>query len=162
MDLTENLQRLLDRAAVVETVVGIANTFDRKDWPRLRSYLADELYTDYSQFRGEPPSYVSADAYVAARETGLRGVTSLHLTTNHEVAIDRDTATCYSAYRIYRVDSANPARRLDTAGTYDHRLSRADSRWLVTSITQTVVVLEGDRSIHGAFRDSAGDAGRAT
>lgn len=154
MTKSDDLQHLLDRAAIIAVVVGIANAFDRKDWPSLRSALADTIYTDYAQFRGDPPSYVSADAYVAAREASLAAVRSLHISTNHEVSIDGDTATCYSAYRIYRAGAADPSRRLDTAGTYIHRLERHSGRWLVTHIEQTVTVLDGDRSLHGAPRDS--------
>ena len=47
------LQHLLDRAAITDTIVGAANAFDTQDWDRLRAYLADEVHTDYSEFRGE-------------------------------------------------------------------------------------------------------------
>jgi hypothetical protein len=162
MSVSDELQALVDHSAVVAVVVGIANAFDRKDWPRLRSFLAAEIYTDYSQFRGEAPSYVAADAYVAARQAGLEGLQSLHISTNHEVSVDGDTATCYSSYRIFRVLADNPSRRLDTAGTYRHRLERVEGRWLVTHIEQTVVVLDGDPSIHGALRDGGPETGQAT
>ena len=162
MDVTADLQRLLDRAAVVETIVGIANALDLKEWPRVRSCLADELDIDYSEFRGEAPARISADPYVASREAGLRGVRSLHMSTNHEITIAGDGATCRSAYRIFRVAESDASGRLDTAGHYEHRLVRVGGRWLVTSITQTVVVLDGERSVHGAFRDENRDLSGAT
>jgi hypothetical protein len=149
-----HMQRLLDRAAIVDTIVAIANAFDRKDWPRLRGCLASELEVDYSDFRGEPPARVSAHAYVAGRESGLAGLATLHISTNHEVEIQGDTATCRSAYRIYRIDPAVAAKsgRLDTAGHYEHRLARVGERWLVTAIRQTVVMLQGNRAVHRALR----------
>ena len=150
----EDLQLLLDRAAIVRTIVGIANAFDRKDWQRLRSLLADEIETDHSQFRGEPAATLRADAYVASRRHGLEGVRTLHISTNHEVVVRGDEADCYSAYRIFRVSEGGSDQRLDTAGTYEHRLLRAGDGWLVKAIKQTVVVLSGDRSVHGAFRPS--------
>ncbi len=146
------MQRLIDRAAVIDTIVAFANAFDRQDWPRLRSLLTDELDTDYSEFRGEPPARVSANDYVRARETGLAGVRTLHLSTNHEVTISGDEATCYSAYQIFRVSQKDVADRLDTAGNYEHRLQRHADGWRICAVRQTVVVLSGKPAVHGALR----------
>ena len=148
------LQALLDRAAIADTIVGAANAFDTQDWERLRTCLADELRTDYSEFRGEPPSTVSADSYVEARRNGLLGLKTLHISTNHQIEIDGDSAKCRSAYRIYRIDPARAPgeNRLDTAGHYEHELVRVPDGWRICSIKQTVVLREGASGVHGAFR----------
>ena len=67
---------------------------------------------------------MSADAYVEARRNGLRGLKTLHISTNHQIEIDGDRARCRSAYRIHRVDPARaPGEdRLDAAGHYEHDL----------------------------------------
>lgn len=149
-----SLQLLLDRAAITDTIVEAANAFDTQDWDGLRALLADELRTDYSEFRGEPPSTVSADAYVEARRSGLRCLKTLHISTNHQIRIEGDSAKCRSAYRIYRIDPARPQgeNRLDTAGHYEHDLVRAPGGWRICSIKQTVVLREGASGVHGAFR----------
>jgi SnoaL-like protein len=154
--------RLVDHAAVVQTIVGLANALDRKDWARVRASLAPELDVDYMDFRGEPAARVRADAYVAAREAALSPLLTLHISTNHEVEVRGDVASCWSAYRIYRRDpsAAAPAGRLDTAGHYEHRLVRVGDRWLVTAIRQTVVVQDGNRAIHRGV--GAGAAGAPT
>ncbi len=148
------IQYLLDRTAITDTIVGAANAFDTQDWDRLRGFLADELRTDYSDFRGEAPSSVSADAYVEARRNGLRGLKTLHISTNHQIEIDGDRVRCRSAYRIYRVDPARAQgeNRLDTAGHYEHDLVRAAPGWRICGIKQTVVLREGASEVHGAFR----------
>ena len=145
------LNDLVDRTAIIETIVGLANALDAQDWARVRSLLADELEVDYSAFRGEAAKRVTADGYVAERRTGLAGLRTLHISTNHEVAIDGDVGTCVSAYQIVRVE-ASSGGRLETWGTYRHQLAREGRGWRVTGIVQTVTHLEGDRSIHGAFR----------
>jgi hypothetical protein len=119
--------------------------------------LADELDVDYSEFRGEPPRRVGADEYVEARRSALRGLRTLHVSTNHEVRVTGDQATCHSAYHIQRVDPVSGGR-LESWGTYRHRLVRDADCWRVTGIVQRVVRIDGDRSVHGAFRDGAGDA----
>ena len=148
------LNSVADLLAVTDVIVGLANALDAKDWRALRSYLAPELEVDYSEFRGEAPCRMSAEAYVEARRQGLGDLKTLHLSTNHQVTLAGDQAACVSAYRIYRLDPrGEPGQnRLDTAGQYRHRLVRIGDAWRVTHIAQTVVLLEGNRAIHGAFR----------
>lgn len=165
MSLPAELAALVDRARVVDTVVGAANAIDARDWARLRSLLADALDVDYREFRGEPPARVSADEYVAARRRGLAGLRTLHISTNHAVEIEGDRARCVSAYRIYRIDPGRPAgeNRLDTAGRYTHELERGRTGWRICGISQTVVIRAGNEAVHGALRggDSPGTPGAA-
>ncbi len=42
---------IIDRAAVVDTIVAVANAIDAEDWQKVRSHLADEIDIDYSEFR---------------------------------------------------------------------------------------------------------------
>jgi hypothetical protein len=149
----EPLRWLVDRAAIIDVIVGIANAFDAQDWARVRSFLAEELMTDYTQFRNEPAARVRADAYVQERQRALAGVRTLHVSTNHEVKVLGDQAECTSAYRIYRFNPqlAPGENRFDTAGTYHHGLVRTAAGWLVCRIMQTVLLREGNPLVHGAF-----------
>ena len=69
---------IIDRAAVIDTIVAVANAFDAKDWQKLRSHLADEIDIDYSEFRGEPPRRVTAEEYIQQRVENLAGLRTLH------------------------------------------------------------------------------------
>jgi hypothetical protein len=152
--MREEVREVVDRAAIVQAIVGLANAMDAQDWGRVRSLLADELDVDYAQFRGEPPARVTADSYVASRVDGLKGLHTLHTSTNHEVSVEGDYGTCISAYHILRVEPTT-GRRLDTWGTYQHRLARTANGWRVTGIVQRVAWLEGDRAVHGALQEKA-------
>ena len=81
MDDTRLLQQLADRAGVIDTVLRAARAMDVQDWPALRACLAATLDVDYSDLRGDPPSAIAADAYVAARITGLAGLKTQHIST---------------------------------------------------------------------------------
>ena len=152
-----DIRWIIDRAAVVDTIVAFANAIDAQDWQKLRSHLADEIDIDYSEFRGETPRRVSAEEYIKQRVEGLAGSRTLHVSTNHEVTIKRDAAKCKSVYRIYRLDPDRESgqNRLDTGGNYFHSLIQTDRHWLIAGIKQTVVIVGGNTQVHGALRDTS-------
>ena len=152
-----DIRWIIDRAAVVDTIVAFANAIDAQDWQKLRSHLADEIDIDYSEFRGETPRRVTAEEYIKQRVEGLAGLRTLHVSTNHEVTIKRDAAKCKSVYRIYRLDPDREAgqNRLDTGGNYFHSLIPTDRHWLITGIKQTLVIVSGNTQVPGALRDTS-------
>ncbi|WP_333031216.1 MULTISPECIES: nuclear transport factor 2 family protein [unclassified Microcoleus] len=112
---------------------------------------------DYSEFRGETPRRVTAEEYIKQRVEGLAGLRTLHVSTNHEVTINNNTAECKSVYQIYRLDPTRESgqNRLDTAGNYFHSLIQTDGLWLIAGIKQTVVIVSGNPQVHGALRGTS-------
>ncbi|KAM3095843.1 nuclear transport factor 2 family protein [Phormidesmis sp. 146-12] len=149
------IHEMIERGKIIDVIVGIANAMDDKNWQKLKKYLADEINIDYSEFRGEPPQRITAEAYVQQRVEGLTGLKTLHISTNHEVLVRKEYAQCRSAYRIYRFDPTrkHEQERLDTAGNYDHQLIQVEGEWRVTAIKQTVVIMTGNRQVHGGLRN---------
>ncbi|MDM9384080.1 hypothetical protein QUB80_25725 [Chlorogloeopsis sp. ULAP01] len=39
---------MIERGNIIDVIVGIANAMDNQDWQKLRKYLADKIYIDYS------------------------------------------------------------------------------------------------------------------
>jgi hypothetical protein len=152
-----DIRWIIDRTAVIDTIISCANAFDAKDWQKMRSHLADKIDIDYSEFRGEPPRRVTAEEYIQQRVEGLAGLLTLHVSTNHEVTIQRDAAKCKSVYRIYRLDPTRESEenRLDTGGNYFHQLMQTDGNWLITGIKQTVVIVSGNTQVHGVLRGTS-------
>jgi len=127
---------------------------DAQDGTLLRACLAPLLDVDYSDLRGDPPSVMTADDYVAARVKGLAGLKTQHISTNHLVTIDGDRAECASCFLIHRLNPAAPdgGNTFDSAGHYVRRLRRADGGWRAEGIAQTVLWSRGDPEVHGALR----------
>jgi 3-phenylpropionate/cinnamic acid dioxygenase small subunit len=150
------IRSMVDRVAIVDTIVACANAIDAKDWQKLLSHLAEEINIDYSEFRGELPRRVTAEQYIMQRVESLAGLRTLHISTNHEVTINNNnnTAKCKSIYQIYRLDPdrASGENRLDTAGNYFHSLMQTNGNWIITGIKQTVTIVNGNSQIHGALR----------
>ncbi len=146
-----SLSPLQDRAAVIDVVLGFARALDVKDWAACRRCFADELETDYSDLRGEPPSTVKADDFVALRRAALEKLKTLHLSVNHLVTVDGDRATCVSAAVIHRFRPEDGAR-FDTYCAYTHSLARGASGWKIDKVKQTVYWNTGNPDIHAGAR----------
>jgi len=149
LDMTDerSLSLMRDRAGVIDVVVALARAFDAKDWAACRRCFTDEIETDYSDLRGEPPQTVRADDFVALRRTALERLKTLHLSANHLVTVDGDRATCVSAAVIHRFRPED-GERFDTYCAYTHALVRAGGAWKISKIKQTVYWNTGNPEIH--------------
>jgi hypothetical protein len=152
------LQFLLDRAEIGEVVSRFATALDQQDWPLFRSCFTDEIEVDYSDFRREPPAVVSADTFVSQRCEGLEGLTTQHLSTNHIITVEGNSATCTSCAVIHRRrqrDAKHDA--LDTHGYYTHTLTRTAEGWKICKVRQRVLWSSGDPQVHGFHRTKGDD-----
>ncbi len=70
---------------VVSAIHEFCRAFDQQDWTALRRCLAANLFVDYSSFRRTLPSRITADEFVALRQTALEGLVTQHLSANHLV-----------------------------------------------------------------------------
>lgn len=147
----QSLSGLSARAAVSDVVLGFARALDAKDWEACRHCFLDEIETDYSDLRGESPSRVKADDFVAKRRSALERLKTLHLSTNHLVTVDGDRATCVSAAVIYRLRPAD-GERFDTYCTYTHTLVRTGAGWKISKVKQTVHWNTGNPDIHSGAK----------
>jgi 3-phenylpropionate/cinnamic acid dioxygenase small subunit len=146
-----SLTVLADRAAVSDLLLELARALDSKDWTICRRCLLDEIETDYSDLRGEPPARVNADDFVAKRRVALERLKTLHLSTNHQVTVDGDRATCVSAGVIHRFRPED-GERFDTYCTYTHSLVRTPAGWKIAKIKQTVHWNTGNPEVHAGAK----------
>ena len=146
-----SLSLIRDRAAVIEVVLAVARALDIKDWAACRRCFTDEIETDYSDLRGEPPHIVKADEFVELRRTALERLKTLHLSANHLVTVDGDRAICVSAAIIHRFRPED-GERFDTYCAYTHALVRAGGLWKIGKIKQTVYWNTGNPDIHSGAR----------
>lgn len=148
------ITQLINKQAVIETILQVARAMDTKDWPLCRTCFVDEIEVDYSDFRGQPPQKITADEYVSNRQATLTGVKTLHTSTNHLVMINGDSATCSSNAVIYRyrtVVDGDPT--YTTHCLYTHGLTHTGNGWKIHAIKQTVQWNTGNPLVHGAKRN---------
>jgi hypothetical protein len=148
------LKLLLDRAEISDMVIRFAIALDLQDWPLFRSCFTDEVEADYSDFRGEPPAMIQADDFVEQRRSALSGLKTQHISTNHVITVDGDTAVCISCAVIHRfAPDKQGDNYFDTHGYYYHTLIRTSEGWKICKVKQTVFWNRGEAEIHGFHRD---------
>ena len=130
--LNPALQRFIDERALIRIVDQIDRAVDAQDWTRARGYFADRVRVDFSSLSGQPETTIPADDLIAAWAGNLKGSkTSLHLRTNHDVAIDGDRATVRSNGYAWNRMEGNGEPLWEVWGTYSAEMVRIGDGWKV-------------------------------
>jgi len=153
---SDDLQNLLDRAAISDVVIKYATALDQRNWTLLRSILIDPVHIDYSSFFPAADMVLPADEWVARVGQLSRFYATQHLSTNHVHRIDGDEASCVSymqAAHFLKRDDHDYACFL--YGHYTSLLTRTDTGWKIRKLTLVVTASLGDdRVFEWAFGDA--------
>jgi hypothetical protein len=135
-----------DRFKIQELIARFANSFDRKDWSGLESCFTESLYTDYSDLRGTAPETVKASDYVAARRKALDHLKLHHLVSNIEIDfLSAKQATCRASMIVWRKSDED---EFTSHCVYEFQLTKQNTKWKISGITQKILWNEGNPSIH--------------
>jgi hypothetical protein len=144
-DLT--LQRLVDRAAIIDVVCAFAVALDTRNWELLRSTLADPIEVDYPDSVGVG-TFAADDLVATAQKFFGRLDATLHISANHQVVLDGDRASCVStlfASHYLASTSEPPVQR--QVGYYTNHLERQDEQWRILRTEQHEGWTEGNPEV---------------
>lgn len=92
-----DLEAILERPAIIDTVVRCATGVDIRDWELYHSCFTDEIDVDFTSFSDGDPSHMTGDAWVERVRTTLPEFEATqYINTNHVVTLEGDEATCVS------------------------------------------------------------------
>lgn len=136
IDLAEQVQWLVDRAAISDLIVNFARCLDVRDWEGYVENFAEDgvLELPFGTFEGRDT--------IAARATkGLDNFDATHhISANHAITIDGDAATSRSYLWVAHVpDASDRTRHGDAGGWYDHEYRRTPQGWRLTRVKLTVL-----------------------
>ncbi len=135
-----------DILEIQKEIARFATSFDVKDWDGLQACFTESLFTDYSDLRGTPPQTITAAEYVRQRRESLDHLKLHHLVGNYEVGFtDSNSATCCASMVVWR---KSDKEEFTSHCVYVFQLTKPDSDWKITGITQKVLWNEGTSSIH--------------
>jgi ketosteroid isomerase-like protein len=150
MAIGENqLQSLLDRAAISDVQLRYATGVDTRDWPLYRSCFTDDIDIDFSSAAGLPPQRMKADDWVEFARRTINGMKATqHMITNHVITLAGDEATCV-AYVQARHHLPNDTGGSDQVmyGYYTNRFVRTPDGWKIRACKLTVTWNEGNMHI---------------
>jgi hypothetical protein len=144
-DLT--LQRLVDRAAIIDVICGFAVALDTRNWELLRSTLADPIAIDYPDSVGV--GTFAADDLVATAQKFFGALdATLHISANHQIVLDGDRASCVSTlFASHYLASANEPKVQRQVGYYTNHLERQDDHWRIVRTEQHQGWVEGNPEV---------------
>ncbi len=135
-----------DTLKIQQLIARFANSFDVKDWDGLQACFTESLFTDYADLRGTPPQTISASEYVRQRRESLDSLKLHHLVSNYEVNFsDSNSATCCASMVVWR---KSDEEEFTSHCIYTFRLTKIESDWKISGITQKVLWNDGTSSIH--------------
>ncbi|MET8169039.1 nuclear transport factor 2 family protein [Streptomyces sp. NPDC005329] len=143
---TEQIQWLVDRAAISDLLIDFARALDDKDWA---GYAANYAENGVLAIRpGITHAGRTGMADFVAASLGRYAGTH-HLSTNHAITIDEDSATTRSyLVAAHVLDADDPYRHADGAGWYRCRLQRTQEGWRFTHVTLEIRYLSGEALSH--------------
>jgi hypothetical protein len=127
-DLRKHLRGVLDRQAILDSVIRYARGLDRHDEEILASVFHDDAIDHHSEFVGGRDEFVPWAN--ALHEEGWSAHT--HFMANHRAEIDRDVAhsETYVLFLLRRKDG----RKIDLGGgRYVDRLERWNGEWRIAA-----------------------------
>ena len=145
-DPGEQLQWLVDRAAVSDLLIDFARALDDQDWA---GYAANYTEDGVLVIMGRTV-HTGRDGLAAQTEANLsRYAGTHHVSTNHAIAVNGDEATTRS-YLIaaHRLDESDPSRHADGAGWYRCRLRRTPEGWRFAHVSLDVRYVSGEPILH--------------
>jgi hypothetical protein len=129
-----DLQQLVDRAAIMDVLAGLASAQDHKDWSALRALFADVVRLDLSAHLGDAPYDLPGDELVARNRAALAGFAATHHTTsNIRITIEGERAVAQAHVIAYHHIPTEPgiADFCTVRGYWDVKLRCTDGHWLV-------------------------------
>ena len=141
--MSDALQLLLDKEAVIDVVKIWSTAIDTRDWPLLRSIFTDTIRIDYSS-NGSLNDEMPADKWVKHLNQLEGWDATLHMTTNHVVTFDGERASCVSYVNaMHFLREGETEYHAHACGVYTHSFLRVGKDWKVTGVLFKVAGRQG-------------------
>ena len=122
------LQAVIDRLQVEDVILKYASSIDFKDYPALRSTLADDVVAQY----GPATPIEGGDTLVSwIEEMGADRLWQHHLLNVYHVDVDGDVARALVYHTSHSASESEPDDVLVIVARYKDTLRRVDGSWKI-------------------------------
>jgi SnoaL-like domain len=147
--MQDQLQQLLEKDRIIDTINQLFISTDTRDWPTVRACFADTVHFDMTSLAGGSASQLTPEQIAAAWEEGLRPLQAIHHQVgNYRVKLEGEQATafCYGTASHYRPTRSGRNTRV-FVGSYDLHLRRVEGRWQIDGFRFTLKYLDGNAEL---------------
>ena len=149
-----DMQELLDRAAISDTVHAYATGLDRRDWELYRSIFIKTIEMDFDSIGLRSGTYEADDWVRSAKRLFAGFRATQHTSTNHVHEIRGDMATCTSNMQAEHFVIREPDDGLDDGmdrwtigGYYVNELVRTPVGWKLAKVKLQMTWQSGNQEI---------------
>lgn len=153
-----DLQELIDRQQIIETINNLANYADLGRWDNLRTdVFASEVTVDYTSLIGGEAHKLAARDLVDSWRSLLPGFEATqHMLSNHQVEVCGDEASASAYVRAYHyLPNKTGGHTWMVAGYYNYELSRQLAGWRVTALKLNLLYTEGNQNLVNLARTNS-------
>ena len=138
---------------IQEILFKFMRSFDDKDFALMQSCMCDEVYLDYSTFRKTPPGKQKSRQYCEERQKSLATLITQHnlfniIMENDAVNLMAKVNCNFVIYRFTKSPSGSKEDFFHSYGQYEFELRFEEQNWKISSITQKILMNEGNPDIH--------------
>ena len=146
--MSDALGMLQDRIAISDVLHAYCRAIDTRDWALLETVFAADIEADFRSFAGREVVRGRDNWLPAIRKT-VGGLTATqHLTGNHVIVLDRDSATLRADLQaVHILQNERGDGEYTVGGWYDIELSRLPEGWRIRRYKLTVSWARGNRDI---------------
>ncbi len=135
---SNDIQELLDRAAITDVLYRIARAMDSKNWDLLAAGYTEDARGDYVNAAASGRAEI-----VESTRAFLRPLDATHHAVhNIEVSIDGDTATTHATMTAQHVRGGE---QFLLGGTYDDTFRRTEQGWQISTAASGASGAQGTR-----------------
>src|SRR5688572_8470813 len=139
--------------SIINTLQGVFNSADRRDWKQCAGYFADEVFVDYSSLNNIPGSIIKAADLIKGWESFLPKFRfTQHMVTNFDVSINGNKANAvFYAHAIHHLPHTKGGDQWGVYAVYHAGLLQAATGWKISSMTMHINYTEGNKNMLAAI-----------
>ncbi len=144
--MVDQLSKLMDREAIIDTINRLFISTDKRDWSAVRDCFAIEVYFDMASAGGGEPAWLPSKQITDAWEQGLKGLKAIHHQAgNHLIEVRGEEADgfCYGIASHYLPGDAKGETRV-FVGSYDFHLKKEKGRWRIDRFRFNLKYVDGN------------------
>ncbi|MEO8017688.1 MAG: nuclear transport factor 2 family protein [Pseudomonadota bacterium] len=149
----QEIQVIATRLAVEDAVVRLFVATDERDWAALEACFTTPFTLDMTSMAGGSPAQISPREVATASATAFQPLDHVHHQIgNLQTTIDGSAALvrCYGVAFHHRAAVTQGLKTRTFVGTYELKLRRDSSQWLVTELKYLLKFIDGNPNLENS------------